>query len=81
MYPLQALLILAVVASSSANGCAGFDVRRKLFSTWSRVIAWPLTTAYVSAVTVTGVDVGVARQAVMSRQAAKGAATERRGCI
>jgi len=40
-----------------------------------------LTTAYVSAVTVTGVDVGVDRQAAMSRQAAKGAATERRGYI
>ena len=50
---------LAALASSSANGCAGLPVRPKVFSTSSRVMALPLTTANVSAVTVTGVEAGL----------------------
>src|SRR5688572_104390 len=56
-------LNLRVSVSSFESGRASFCDRRNAFSTSSRVIGRPSTTAHVSADTVAGVDVGLERQA------------------
>ena len=68
---------LAAVASSAANGCAGLPVRRKVFSTSSLVISFPLTTAQALADTG-GAAGAVDRQAVARQTADSAAVTERR---